>query len=429
MNAQRTLGFLLVMLQAVALAYGFRTWAFSSVVLAAGLIGWLSRIRPASPSAARRWPLVLAILYLVQRTVVPRDWYSGAPSFLFPDACLTAQYFLAFQVGQFFVRREGDRLPSYLPILAMVALILTADVQVRDQTRTVYQVFALGLVVLSALYFAACRLPIERRTGRFSIRHGVMLGAVLLLIGATAWLAASGLYAYAREIERVLILMTRSSPPQSAGFSGQGRLGSVAQQKDLSGNQVALRVWSDESPGYLRGRAFDTYERSAWQASSPRLRLTPEAAEPLPSRLRDHRTNSTFVLSRSDSETWQPMEIWPNQPFRETIFVPAGLTALQVPFEQVTIDLHGILETEDLPVGLEYITWSSSASEAGDISLDALDQQSTDGNRIPSLITDGGFWQLLTDLPTDLDPRVQELAERVAGRYTTDGEKIAAIQQ
>ena len=90
MNPQRTLGFLLVTLQAAALGYGFQTWAFSTAVLAVGAIGWLSRIRLASPPAARRWPWVLAVLYLVQRTLVPRDWYSGTPSFLFPDACLSS---------------------------------------------------------------------------------------------------------------------------------------------------------------------------------------------------------------------------------------------------------------------------------------------------------------------------------------------------
>ncbi len=429
MNPQRTLGFLLVTLQAVALAYGFRTWTFSAAMLALGLIGWLSGIRAASPHAARRLPLVLAILYLVQRTVIPQDWYSGASSFLFPDASLTAQYFLAFQVSQFFIRREGDRLPSYFPILAMVALILTADVQVRGPARTVYQVFAMGLAILSALYFVACRQAANRRIGRFSIRYCLMLGAVLLLMSVAAWSAASGLYAHAREIERVLILMARSSPPESPGFSGQGRLTSVTQRRERSGNQVALRVWSEESPGYLRGKAFDAFERSAWQATGPRFPLTPDPEETLPSRLRDPHGSRTFLLSPSNSEAWQPLEIWPNQPFRETVFVPAGLTALQGPFEQVTTDVHGILETEDLAVGHAYTTWSSSTAEIGVVPLPAFDQSMIVGDCVPSRIPDETLRRLLTDLPTDLDPRVRELAERVAGGYVTDGEKIAAVRR
>jgi protein-glutamine gamma-glutamyltransferase len=428
-NPQRTLGFLLVMLQAAALGYGFQTWAYSAAVLAVGMIGWLSRIRLASPPATRRWPWVLAVLYLVQRTLVPRDWYSGTPSFLFPDACLTAQYLLVFQVGQFFIHRERDRLPSYLPVLAMVALTLTADVQVRGAARTVYLVFSLALAVLSALYFAACRLPDEASTSRTSMRRNVMLSMVLLLTAATGGLAASGLYAYAREIERVLILMARSSPPESAGFSGQGRLGSVAHQKERSGTEVALRIWSEEPPGYLRGRAFDTYARSAWHSSGGRFRLSPEPEQGLPSGLRNRRAASTFVLSPSDSEAWTPMEIWPNRPFREAVFVPARLTALQAPFEPVTIDVHGILETQDLPVGLAYIAWSSIQAEDGDVPLEASDRQPLDSGSALALAPDAKAWQLLTELPADLDPRVRELALRVAGGDMTDGEKIAAVQR
>ncbi|TVS15679.1 MAG: transglutaminase domain-containing protein, partial [Planctomycetaceae bacterium] len=130
-----------------------------------------------------------------------------------------------------------------------------------------------------------------------------------------------------------------------------------------------------------------------------------------------------------DAQSWTPMEIWPNQPFRETIFAPFGLTALQVPFDQVTIDLHGILETEDLPVGRPYMTWSSIASETAAVPLDGFDPHSLGGNIVKSPLQDEQLWQLLTALPADFDPRVQELAERVAGRDATDGEKIAAVQR
>ncbi len=100
------------------------------------------------------------------------------------------------------------------------------------------------------------------------------------------------------------------------------------------------------------------------------------------------------------------MEIWPNQPFREVVFAPLGLTALQAPVEQFTIDTHGILETEELPLGTPYVAWASAPVE----SLDADRQR-------------------LTALPADLDPRVRALADRVAGACPTDGEKIAAVER
>lgn len=429
MNPQRSAGFLLVVLQAGALAYGFRTWGFSTAVLAAGLIGWLFPLRLASPQAALRWPLVLVVLYVIQRTLVPRAWYSGAQSFFFPDACLTAEYFLVFQVGQFFVRREGDRLPVYLPILAMVTMIWTADIQVQGHIRGIYQSFALGLVVLSAAYFSTCRIRGEPAAARPSAVRNVLLGMILVAVGATAWFAASSLYANARRIELILIRMTRPSPPESAGFSGQGRLGSVVQQKANSGDRVALRIFADQTPGYLRGRAFDTFAHSAWQTSPGRIALDAESDERLPPELRNGGYTRSFVLSRSAFQAWRRAEIWPNQPFRETIFAPSGLTALQAPVEQVTIDQHGIIEAEDVPAGLAYIAWSSPATGAEEMQLGSfLPTSASDLHAAPATAL-ATFRQRLTALPTDLDPRVHELATEVAGLYATDGERIAAVER
>jgi len=404
---QRSVGFLLIALQAVALGYGFRTWIFSTAVIVAGLIGWLSTLRFASPRTALRWPIVLAILYVVQRAVVPQAWYAGAQSFLYPDSCLTAEYFLVFQVGQFFVRRDGDRLPAYLPVLAMVAMTFTADLQVRGQTRLVFQLFSLGLVFLSAWYFAVCRLPGGAPATRNSASRSVALGAVLLVTGATAWISASNLYSHAHQIERMLFRMANPpSPPESAGFSGQGRLGSIASQKEASGDGVALRVWAGQSPGYLRGRAFDTYARSEWQTSGDRIAVTPEHRELLPPRLGADDDVPTFLLSRSGSEAWHRMEIWPNRQFREVVFSPLRLTALQAPVEKLTIDSHGIPEADELPVGTAYVAWSASSAEP----LTTVSPR-------------------LTSLPADLDPRIRDLANRVAGQGATDREKIAAVER
>ena len=425
MSPQRWAGFLLVALQAVALAYGFRTWIFSTAVLAAALVGTWSRVRLAQPRTSLHGPLGLAILYVVQRTVVPRDWFAGAQNFYFPDSCLTAQYLLVFQVAQFFVRRDDDRLPGYLPILAMAAMIFAADIQVRGSARWVYQAFSLGLIVLSAAYFAACRKPAGMGTfpTPWAARHGVLLGAVLIVTGAVSWLAAYSVYANARRIETMLIRITAASPPDAPGFSGRGRLDSVAQQKETAGERVALRIWAQSSPGYLRGRAFDTYTHSLWHTgSSARIILAATSVQRHPPGLRTDARRLVFILSRSDPQTWRRMEIWPNQSFRQAVFVPAGLAAVQAPVKSLTIDTHGILETDDLPVGLPYHAWSSTTSESG-----SFPPLPAGADRWPE--TFQTFHQRLTALPADLDPRVRELAGQVAGSYATDREKIAAVER
>ncbi|MBC8876162.1 MAG: transglutaminase domain-containing protein [Planctomycetes bacterium] len=430
MNAQRSLGFALVVLQAAALVYCFRTPMFSSAIVAAALFGWLSSFRLASPETARRWAIALAVLYIIQRTVIPAAWYSGVQSFFFSDACLIAEYFLVFQVAQFFVRREGDRLPSYLPILAIVALTFTGDFQASGHTRLVFQAFSLVLIALTAGYFAACRVRGGEQPAKPLVGRRVLLGIVLATSGALAWVAASNLYRYARQIETVLgAVMNPPSRPESVGFSGKGRLGSVARQKANAGSRVALRVYADDSPGYLRGRAFDTYDRAEWRVDGEQTTLTPDTDEDSsPSVLPSQGDVRTFSLIRSETDAWNRQEIWPNRAFQEVVFVPLGLAALQLPVDKLSVNMHGIIETNSLPSGAEYVALTFEETTQ----LPVLENTRDDSAAAPH-----GYvqrvpppdWKLLTSVPDDLDPRIGALAVRVAGRSTTAREKIAAVER
>ncbi|NLS91688.1 MAG: transglutaminase domain-containing protein [Planctomycetaceae bacterium] len=430
MNAQRSLGFALVVLQAAALAYCFRTPLLSGVVVAVALVGWLSNLRLATPDRARQWPVGLVVLYLIQRTTVPPAWYSGTPSLFFSDSCLIAEYFLVFQVAQFFVRREDDRLPSYLPILAIVAFTCLGDFRASDQARLVFQGMSIGLIALTAGYFAACRLRGHERSATRTPDYPVLLGIVLLMSGGLGWAGASSLYHHAREIEMLLgAVMNPHSPPQSAGFSGQGRLGSVAAQKAGAGSRVALRIYADDSPGYLRGRAFATYDRAEWHAIDEWATLTPEkhgdSSGNVPPDSGDLRT---FSLIQSDPETCYRLEIWPNERFEETVFVPPGLVALQMPVDKLSVDMHGIIQAEEtLPAGTAYVALTSEdmfrlpdALKTGDTALAA--------NAYARAVASAD-WARLTALPDNLDPRILALAARVAGQETTSSEKIAAVER
>ena len=430
MNAQRSLGFILVLLQAAALAYCFRTPMFSAGIVVVALFGWLSGFRLASPETARRWAIVLAVLYIIQRTVVPAAWYSGVQSFFFPDACLIAEYFLVFQVAQFFVRRDGDRLPSYLPILAIVALTFTGDFQASGQTRLVFQAFSLVLIALTAGYFAACRVRGGEQPAKPLVGRRVLLGIVLAASGTLAWVAASNLYRYARQIETVLgAVMNPPSRPESVGFSGKGRLGSVARQKANAGSRVALRVYADDSPGYLRGRAFDTYDRAEWRVDGEQTTLTPDTDGDSPSSVPSGQGDArTFSLIRSETDAWNRQEIWPNRTFQEVVFVPLGLAALQAPVDKLSVNMHGIIETTNLPSGAAYVALTFEETTRLPALENTRDDPAAAPNRYAQHIS-ATDRQLLTAVPDDLDPRIRALAARVAGQSTTAREKIAAVER
>jgi transglutaminase-like putative cysteine protease len=427
---QRLLGFLLVALQAAALFCFFRTPLFSAAVSAAALAGLLSRWRPVSPKTAHRWTIALAVCYIVQRQVVPSSWYSGANSYLFAHACLIAEYFLVFQVGQFFVRRDGDRLPSYLPILAIVAMTFTADVRVNAQGRVIFQLIAVGLIAMSAGFFTTCRLPDQPQRFTRSTRRDVLLIITLLIIAAVGWGTSSGLYRYARQIEMAMgAVLSPSRRPESAGFSGQGRLGSVARQKGTAGSRVALRVVAADEPGYLRGRAFDTYTHSEWTNEAGRMTLLPDATHDLlPATPASARNDRTFVLREGVVADWSKMEIWPNVAFKEVVFTPPGTAALQAPVDRLSMNLHGIIESQDMPPTTPYAAWTPGLGDGSPVAPDLDKLVRENAGEVPQRIAVSD-WQRLTSLPETLDPRIAELAARVTGGAKTDGEKIAAIER
>lgn len=413
MNEQRTFGFGLVVLQASALFLGFGTTLFSAAVIGIAAVGCFSNLRVTSPEKAKRWAITLVVLYVVLRLVLPPEFRSG---YLFSDSCLLAGYLLAFQTAQFFVRWEGNRLPSYLPILAIAAFAFSGDFRANDRSRLIFQVFSVGLIVLTAGYFAACRVSVSKQAGRRFVGRTVLLGIVLLASGGLGWAAASNLYRYAHDIETILV-SALNPPPQaeSAGFSGKGRLGSVASQKGTAGKHVALRVYAGDAPGYLRGRAFDTYAQGEWRAEGPWVTVSPEGGNRWEEATFAGRDDLlTFSLLRSESDIRSRLEIWPNEMFQDAVFVPEGLVGLQAPVDTVSVDRYGIIKSEEMPPYAEYIALTSD---------DAGASFGEYRRPIPSV-----DWELLTAVPEDLDPRIGALASRVVGEATTTGEKIAAVE-
>jgi transglutaminase-like putative cysteine protease len=410
-NAQRRLGFLLIVLQAIVLVVCFRTYAFAATVVLVALFGTVSRLRLASPdTAARRWPLVLSVLFIVQRTAMPINWYAGSSGFLFPRSSLIAVYFLVYQVGQFFVRREGNRLPAYLPILAVVTLTFGTDVQVDWQGRLAVQTLVLLCVVTIAWFLAACRWRHQEFSTAATGWRRILLAGVLLVSGGVGWAAASSLNRYARDIEMALgNLMYQAGRSGAVGFSGQGRLGTVARGKGTASDRVALRVFADTAPGYLRGRAFDTYTPGQWRNNSMQTILKPAADRALDdpdARGRAVFGNTFRIAGRNAGSVVAAQHIWPNQSFGQVIFVPYGTVAVRAPVDQLAVNRHGIVEADALPPNASYTTWT--AANAPDGSDD---------------------WQRLTELPPNLDPRIGRLAARVVGNADSDAEKIAAVER
>jgi transglutaminase-like putative cysteine protease len=124
------------------------------------------------------------------------------------------------------------------------------------------------------------------------------------------------------------------------------------------------------------------------------------------------------------------LEIWPNQAYGRVVFIPPFATTLCAPVDQVSINLHGIIEADDLPAKVSYTAWRQDPAIALPVPLRTSSIPFVE-SLPPSVELGEEFadqWQRLTDLPT-LDPRIEELSARVVAGAETDGEKIAAVQR
>ena len=391
---QRGFAIALIILQAAALAIFCQTWIVSTIIIALTTFSALTNARWFTTVVSSRFPLIFPLAFVLHKTILPSSFTTSGNSAFIPDASLVATYFLVYQLATLFAIYEKDRLPHFLPILAITGTIFAGDVRVSGAAgRSVFQVMSLLLVVFSIGFYVKARRPIlpARRYTRGHVRWLMGLGTLCCVI---AWTSSVGIYRYSREIESVLSRVAYPQlRPNSVGFSGSGRIGSVAQQKNNQGKSVALRVFADSSPGYLRGKVFDRYSRGQWQ--------------------RDSQTKP-FVPSRTlGADQTEPLEIWPVQAFREVLFTPLGVTKVDAPVGELLVDNFGVLTGEELQSMSPYTVWRPFANP-----YLAADQS----GQPPAAI------ERLTTLPDDMDPRIHELAKTIVGDAIVTEDKIAAVE-
>ena len=418
-NWQRVFGCLLILVQASALAYYFHTFLFSVV---AGLVAILTTfwtIRLNSPKTLDRLPLILPVLFVIQQAFLPDSLYTDVRSFLLPGACLIAEYFVIYQVALCLLLSNKDRLPSYFPVLAITSMVFTGDVSVNPYERWGFQVLSLLLVLLIIAFYYTSRSRSKTdaitygNQRRFTAGHLRWLIAVGSLCCVAGWASASGLYKYARQIEATINSFVQPSiQPNAAGFSGRGRIGSVAEQKGTAGDSVAIRVFSSQLPGYLRGKVFGTYEHGQWKRDSSKKTVSPSTEK-------THETigfqnDEIFRLGKGKNlATKEPQEVWPAQNFHEVLFTPLGVSAIQAPLEKVSVDGFGVVSAEAMLPNTRYFIWPRTTEN--------------DSLRASPDLTDTQRSQL-TALPDDLDPRITELAQTVLGDAVTTAYKIASVE-
>lgn len=376
-----------------------------------GLLLWSQAIFIAS--TFRNWYVVMSLTALSTALVVLRDWTAGGESassqrglprwarwilcfvaFLF-CAGLVALGRLGSQVGE-----EINFIFVSVDILAHAALVANLMVWVLHPRRGHVSMLPLGLiVVLLAVAAGGASVSLAAQTTvalatclAFTIGAQIILGSerspggLLLardrnadrsawLSTVFSWLALSvlmmGTSAIANATSLVLPTIQNRLQEQlkasldSVGeqsvvggtrYVRGGRLGAIRQHMVGNPREVALQVYANVPPGYLRGNAFDTYRGGRWMDSGSLESLRFRSGSGVHDRSVAPSGDGSTLLHRSGKSGLQRFSLVPsspqpvvsleihNDPMKgPMVFLPLATHWLEARSRELSVSSHGII--------------------------------------------------------------------------------------
>lgn len=351
---QRWLALAMITLEAGTVGYLSRTTVYPILVVLVATYGTTSKLR-FNMDRQRTYDIIalMAVIFVIKYIVTPDNPRYATLFASQQIAFALAQYVLAMQCVQFFLKRRDDRLPFSFPGIGVIALVCGTMVSLQGSERSVVQALCVGFSVLSALFCDASRRFIKVVPAK---RRGRPIATVLVLfaLGTLGWLMASSMYKYERHVERfVNRFLQQNGESTSIGFAESSTLGSVSLKKDRNSQQTALRVVSSVEPGYFRARAYDIYENRKWLFNTEGRATYPQAQSPSAVRSDKH-NGKAFRISAGTNPGTQKFEVWPDIDLGDTYAGPLRTSWLYADARIVTVDTHDVMRSSEAIKGIPY---------------------------------------------------------------------------
>ena len=167
-------------------------------------------------------------------------------------------------------------------------------------------------------------LHIALATGGIARHKGAFLKYLLLLLVLSASITSGimlSLFA-APNVSKLDEFLFRYFQPNintgAMGLSDQTTLQSVSALHNLNNDNVAIRVFADASPEYLRAHIRDSLKGRVWESTSPLRPLRPVSP---PQLIKDMvGDNQFFQLRPDDGNFGQPFQVWSADYQRDLLF-------------------------------------------------------------------------------------------------------------
>ncbi|MCA9148195.1 MAG: transglutaminase domain-containing protein [Planctomycetales bacterium] len=143
-----------------------------------------------------------------------------------------------------------------------------------------------------------------------------------------------------------------TGPPRS--YSRVATLEGIKAEQLVNPQGVALRVYSQSAPGYLRGRAYESYRNRRWHLRSGRrnkwqspgeLRVAQISTRPTDGSLPTDKGQRLFQVAEPTGKSWSSFEVR-NDPARgEVYFTPLDTEFIAAHGEYLSVDEHDVVRT------------------------------------------------------------------------------------
>jgi protein-glutamine gamma-glutamyltransferase len=362
MRLQRLIAFGMISASAAALAVMQGTENYEGAELYALVVVLLAGLAATgrftwSPTQQRRLTLTLALaaLFALKHRFMPYapKGQEGTLVYgVFSVAYVAAQFLLAASVMHMFLPHRWG-LSRSTALYAASALLAAGIITPEPRQVQMYRALAVLQVLLMGLFFVSRQTP-ARAKDRF---RSPLAWAMTVLAVAIGVAVAQSVAATMRRYESDVMSLLKYHPLNkkfegSPGFTDSPQLSSMNFSDTGEGAKLALRVFADQSPGYLRGGAYEGFDGKGWNRQVSQVSVRP-SSEPLYARELGP-AGAVFQLQPSTPEDVRVMTIWPDPELAAGPFAPLRAVALAAPVDRVLVDAHGAIQADDLPGGVHY---------------------------------------------------------------------------
>lgn len=339
---------------------------------------------------------------------------------------LMADYLLLWQVSHLYRQRREEPLPNYFVSCSLVTMVCTFNQSIVVMQHGMFLLLAIAGAAGCALLLQVSSTNVAANGTRklawwaSPVQRNV-LALVMVGCAAGAWTVSTAWSATVTEVQEQLPgwmskIGGRVRPPRL--YVQSGDLRSITAEKQTDAMNVALRVYADVAPGYLRGRVFDTYYRSQWYSISRQQgkwnrlagkKFREAVAEPPPGIPASPPGQQLFAIRNSETEgPFVRLEIH-NDPQRgELFFSPLTTCYVQGQGSFVAVDDHRAIHG-GIATSAPYTTYASRMS-------------------VPEELP-GGLRAGLLQPMGELDPKIAALAAEVCRTATSSRQKIASVAE